>query len=629
MCGIGGVIDFSGSVVDPAAADAMAESLKQRGPDDQGIIVDIDNHWLLVHRRLAVIDPDHAAQPMSDPAGVLWITYNGECYNFQALRKELIEQHGCVFSTQSDTEVVLRLYEVFGVHCVDHMDGMFAFAVWDSRKKQLFLARDRMGQKPIFYALMGRRFVFGSTCRTVIAGGIPARMDPRAVGAFLCHGYVPGTVSGYAGIAQLPPGHYMVLRKEDERPKPVRYWQLPEAQTTNLPWKQAVRDVRHAVRQAVTERLVADVPLGTFVSGGLDSAIVSLLADAASEHGVMSCSMGFANRRYDERHYSHAVAGKLRGEHYVQVVHNDPAQLPADIEQLVEIYDGPFADSSALPTARLCRQAREHMTVVLSGDGADECAGGYDRYRALRMLRRWRVLWTLAKALGGGWIHGREHHSRLHRLERFFAAVNEPVDRAWLRWVAMFDPDQLADMLEPGLAMASPVTWDYFARRFDRDDTIAEVTAAAMASDMTDYLPGDINVKVDRASMAVGLEVRCPFQDHHVVELLRSLPTAWLCGGGGKGILRQAFADMVPPSVLKRPKMGFGVPVGHWFRGPLKTWGAQVIFDEDSAGRAWLDTQALKQLWNEHQAGFTDHGHRLWAVMMLNLWAKNALQTYE
>ena len=606
----------------------MADTLARRGPDGQGIRLGPNRDWGLAHRRLAVIDIAGGKQPMSSRGEELWISYNGECYNYRQLRVEL-EAAGHRFRTNCDTEVVLHLYEQYGPQCVDRIRGMFALAVWDSRERQLFLARDRLGQKPLYYGVHKGRFIFASQCRAILqTEEFPRRVDTEAITRYLLLQYVPAPAGGFSDIRQLPPAHTLTIHADNYiEPVPHCYWSVPSEPSFTGTFNEAVEQVRSTLAEATRLRLMSDVSLGGFLSGGLDSTIIVGLMAEASGQKVKTCAIGFGERRYNELNYARQTAHRFGCDHYEYVVQPD---CRAAVEQLICHYDEPFADCSALPTFYLSQKAREKVTVALSGDGGDECFGGYDRYRAMRLAERINRIGLLRWLGKRGFLHRMatpEHHSRRHRLRRFMEAAFLPAERRYLKWLAVFDPDMLTGLLKQ--PATSGTHWNYLSRYFapaaqaehTAGNTIEWQVAQAMLADAETYLPGDLNTKVDRASMAVGLEVRCPFQDHQVVELAYSLPSSWRHNGSvSKYILRRACGDLLPKAIARRAKMGFGVPVGQWFRRELRDMFVDTVLSQRSLQRGYFNRSAIETLLAENDRLRQDHGHRLWALLMLELW---------
>jgi asparagine synthase (glutamine-hydrolysing) len=623
MCGIAGIVQFAEAK--PIAMEEltrMAQSLAHRGPDDSGIYLDVKNHRCgLAHRRLSVIDLEGGHQPMSNADESIWITYNGECYNFQELRKELTRQ-GHHFKTNSDTEVIIHLYEQYGVNCVDHMRGMFAFALWDIKKNQLMLARDRLGQKPLYYAVYNNRFIFASQCKAILESHeFPRRPDRQSILSYLLLQYVPQPETAFTNIRQIPPGHIMVVNQANfQKPGTLSYWSPPAKSHFEGSFPEAVDQVRATLAEAIRLRLVSDVPLGAFLSGGIDSAIIVGLMSQLQSDPVETCSIGFDDKGYDELPLARVTASRHGCRHHDFVVE---ASSPERIGELCDYYDEPFADHSALPTYVLSRLARSKVTVALTGDGGDECYGGYDRYRAMVLsekLRRIGILKQFARMKFWQRLSTGQLRSMRKRVKRFITGLTLPPHQRYLNWICLFNPDRIKELCDADLIARqdSPPEWDRYADDFSQAESSV---IAAMRTDLLHYLPGDLNVKTDRASMATGLELRCPFQDHKVVELASTLPENWkIKGGTGKFILRRAFDDIIPAEVRRQPKRGFGLPVGQWFRESWREILMDTVLSPRALQRGYFDGHAVRNLVEENDRGQDDHGHRLWALLMLELW---------
>ena len=608
----------------------MSAALAHRGPDDTGTYQDpILRRCQMAHRRLSIIDLAGGHQPLSNENQSIWICYNGECYNFQELRRQL-ESLGHRFRTRSDTEVIVHLYEQYGGHCVDHLRGMFAFAIWDQNHQQLFLARDRMGKKPLYYAFHQGSFLFASEPKAILqVENFPRVPDTSSIALYLLLQYVPAPRTGFAHIRQLPPAHTLTLNAANfSDPRIQRYWSIPAEPTFAGSFEQACEMLRAELTEAVRLRLISDVPLGAFLSGGIDSTVIVALMSRLNNHPVKAASIGFEEDRYNELPFARQIANLYHCDHAEYQVKPDCINT---MEKLSYFYDEPFADCSALPTYHLSQTARSRVTVALTGDGGDECFGGYDRYRALQLTQRLnqcRLLsWLSRRRL---WQHlpAYEHHSHLHRLKRLVTAAALPAHQRYLKWLCVFDPDMLAEILSSNVAshmLPADRHWSYLAENFPKTDAFGceshRLAGQAMLADGLLYLPGDLNTKIDRAGMSIGLELRCPFQDHKVVELAYSLPVAWRHNGKiGKVILRKSCADLIPENIARRAKMGFGVPVGSWFRRELRGLFLDTVLSDKALQRGYFQRRALENLLRENDQKLTDHGHRLWALLMLELW---------
>ena len=644
MCGICGIVHFDGSPIDLSHLEAMTGTLRHRGPDETGHFVSgartgvepaglIDGGISeaasvgLGHARLSIIDLSGGSQPMVSPDGRLVIVYNGETYNFPKLRSDL-EAKGHRFSTRSDTEVVLHLYQEHGRRCVDLMRGMFAFVVWDGHKRRLFAARDRAGQKPFFYLFDGKRFIFGSEPRALLAcPGLKREADVEALGLYLTYGYVPSPRSIFSGVQKLRPAHRMTVSSRGLDLE--RYWRLSYTPGPISRTEEAVEALDERLSEAVRLRLISDVPLGAFLSGGIDSSAVVAFMAADSARRVKTFSIGFKEQDFNETPYARMVAEQLGTDHTELFVRPDAVSI---LPLLAWHYGEPFGDSSAVPTYYVSRLTREHVTVALNGDGGDESLAGYERYLAMVLASKLgllpaimnRGLAGLAKlaqrAVGGS------DRGRLGYAAKFFGSVAGQRDpwRRYLQWVGFFWGDQLARLLTPQArgAIMGGDPFSYFAELVGRDDA-ADVLSRTLDLDVRSYLPEDLLVKVDIASMAVSLEARSPFLDHRVMELLASLPPSLkLRGMTGKYILKRLMKGRLPDQVIARRKKGFGVPVGDWFKGKLNSHLREVVLSKRALERGWFERAELIRLIKRHESGREDHTERLWALLFLEHWAR-------
>jgi asparagine synthase (glutamine-hydrolysing) len=604
-------------------AAVMAKALVHRGPDEAGRFMSSDGRCAIAFHRLSVVDLAHSHQPMTTPDGATTVAFNGEIYNFRQLRAELTAA-GCRFSTSGDTEVLLHLYRRDGAEMLQHLDGMFAFAVYDARAGRLLLARDRLGEKPLWYAALADRIVFASEAPALLRHpGVSRELDRQSLTYYLTMGYIPGPRSAWAGLRKVPPGHY--LSATDQAAPPVRYWQ-PQIVDVGGSRADQAEAVRCAVGNAVESRMLADVPLGALLSGGVDSSIVvAQMARAAGKAGgVRTFTAGFDDARYDERPAARTVARHLGTEHTEILVRPAPAE---SLDELVARYGEPFADSSALPTYEICKAAREHVTVALVGDGGDEVFGGYDRYAAMGLASRVGPLGYIGLRLAGavcGWIAPNEQRSRLRRLARFAAILPHPPAVQYFMLRRLFAPDDLKRLLTDDfladLDPEAPAEW--FCGLYNEPDAPDEV-AYAQRHDMMTYLPDDLLVKTDIASMACSLELRAPLLDHRLASLGLSLPAELkVAGRVGKVILREAFRDDLPAEILRGPKRGFGVPLRRWLREDLFAVLKDTLMDPWLLGLGIFRPEALAGLLNDNFSGKGDHSHRLWALLVLGRWLR-------
>jgi len=648
MCGIAGCWEPEGVPRDTLAARAraMADTLVHRGPDTDGVWVDGRAGVALGFRRLAILDlTPQGHQPMASADGRYVIVFNGEIYNYLTLRASLEEEgHAPAWRGHSDTEVMLAAFCAWGVErTLERLVGMFAFALWDSRERILHLARDRLGEKPLYYGRAGDAFVFGSELKALRAHpGFQAEVDREALALYLRYGYVPTPWSIYRGVRKLPPGMHLALSSEalarHADPSPNAYWSVEHAARAGLaePFEggdeAATKALDALLQDAIAGQMVADVPLGAFLSGGIDSSTVVALMQAQASRPVKTFTIGFHEDGYDEASHARAIAQHLGTDHTELYV--TPREALDVVPLLPGLYDEPFADSSQIPTHLVARLARQRVTVSLSGDGGDELFGGYNRYFWATSLWR-RVGWMPAggRALLAGAITLLSP-AAWDSLLRVFgpvlpAKVRQPAagDKVHklARMIGTADREALYENLvalwrEPGVVRGALDPICDTATRFGMVDA-PEVAQHMMYLDAVSYLPDDILVKVDRAAMGVSLETRVPLLDHRVVEFAWRLPFRMkVRGGRGKWLLRRVLSQYVPSELFERNKMGFGIPLEHWLRGPLREWAEQLL----DAGRlerdGWFDPGPVRRLWEQHLSGAWNWQHPLWAVLMFQAW---------
>ena len=618
MCGIVG--EVGERIPDAELLRTMRDRLVHRGPDAAGEHVG-DRVYLGV-RRLRVIDLVTGDQPIGNEDGTVWTVFNGEIYNFERLREELSER-GHRFRTRSDTEVIAHGYEEFGLDLPSLLEGMFALAVWDARRRRLLLARDRLGKKPLLYATTtSGSLAFASEFSALLVHpGVVREPEPSALDLYLTYGYVPTPLTAYRGIRKLPPGHRLVWADGACSVEP--YWSLPARHgTLRIGEREAAAELTRLVTDAVRARLVADVPVGAYLSGGVDSSfVVALMAREAGR--VQTFSIGFDEPGYSELGHARRVATRYGTEHHELVVRPDLALIAPT---LARHYGEPYADSSAIPTYYLARLARSQVTVALNGDGGDEAFAGYDRYRAMQLadriplpiaIRR-PVLSAAARLLPAS----ATERGLLARARRFAASAALPRPARYLGWVSIFTEDDKRSLLTDD------------ARAWSRNDHASGALPAAMpsqtdaadeanAADLRMYLPDDLLVKVDIASMANSLEVRSPLLDHRVIEFGVALPIDLkIRGGVGKYILKRAAEPYVPRENLYRPKTGFGVPLATWFRAELRPFLEDTILSERAAARGIFRPDAVRTMVDAHLSGRADRAHRLWALVMFEMWKR-------
>ncbi|MHB1560549.1 MAG: asparagine synthase (glutamine-hydrolyzing) [Isosphaeraceae bacterium] len=618
MCGIAGFINGTGSPADREVAARMTATLGHRGPDGAGL--HIDGPVALGHRRLSIIDVDGGAQPMANEDGTVWVTYNGELYNELDLRREL-EAKGHRYRTASDTESLVHLYEEDGPEFVRRLNGMFALAIWDARRRRLVLARDRMGQKPLYYGeLPGGGLVFGSEPKALLAHpDVPRELDRAGLARYLFYEYLPAPYTIWRGMKKLPSAHVLVWEAGASRT--ARYWEPPAANPSERDFEAASERFWDAFRASVARHRRSDVPLGVFLSGGVDSSsVAAALCEVEPPGRVRTFSIGFEDPSFDESQHARAVAEHLGTDHRERTF-----SIATAYELLPEVagwLDEPFGDASILPTHLLSRFAREEVTVVLGGDGADELLAGYPTFAAERAAGVFRRLPRPARAMAGVAVGllpvDHRNFSLDFKLKQFLRGAGEPLPLAHQRWLGSFSGAEIDALLAEG----DPVGVE--AEHLRRASAVAgpadDLTRSLLLYQDT-YLPEDILTKVDRASMACGLEVRAPFLDADLVDWIETLPPSFkLVGNRTKRLLKHAAARRLPASILRRPKKGFGIPVGRWLRGPL---GPMV---DDLLGRARLERQGIfrpepvARLVDEHRAGLRDHRKPLWTLLMFQLW---------
>ncbi len=625
MCGIWGIV--TDDKLDVLQFEKTGQVLAHRGPDDSGIYINSNprtsNSKLQIalgHTRLSIIDlSQNAHQPMSNEDGSVWITYNGEVYNFKRIRPEL-EKKGHVFKSNSDTEVILHSYEEWGEDFLPRLSGMFAFAVWDDKRKSLFIARDRIGKKPLFYYWDGKIFAFASELQALISLGVPKSIDLSAIHQYLAYQYIPAPKTAFKNISKLPPAHYLILENGDIRVQ--RYWDIDfskKIKVTNE--EQLSADVYDGLRESVRQRLISDVPFGAFLSGGIDSSIVVALMSQAMQEPVKTFSIGFEEEAYNELPYARQIAKLFKTDHKEFIVKFDALSV---LPELVRHYGEPYADSSALPTYYLSKMTSGFVKVALSGDGGDESFAGYDRYYALKFMRWFKHIPDEVKALSFKMLDiGKESDSKskIKRLKRFIQGSFYPDNQVYSQWMTAFSRDDMERLYGQAMLEILAEEEPHYLIKLFKYSTANDLVEKAMDVDIHSYLPFDLLVKVDIASMANSLEVRCPFLDHKFMEFVASIPFKYKLNGRiKKYILKKAFSGMIPEEIFSRRKTGFGVPVSRWFRHDLKEYISDVLLSHESIERGYFKPDAIKTLLSEHVSGRVDHSNKLWTLLMLELW---------
>ena len=621
MCGITGFVTDNtgrGNQFETAELlERMCAVMSHRGPDDQGTMV--NEGVALGMRRLSIIDLSGGHQPMRSRGSDLTVVFNGEIYNYRELRENL-QNKGYQFQTKSDTESILHCYEEYGDACVDHLRGMFAFALWDEPKRKLFVARDRVGEKPLYYAITRTgTFVFGSELKCVLQHPeVEREIDHQAVDAYLTFGYVPDPLSILKNIKKLPPGHSLTLLGGKITIK--QYWDFPYEPGETRSERDYIEDLQHRLRESVRMRLVSDVPLGAFLSGGVDSStIVALMAQEMPEP-VKTFSIGFEEDSYDELKYARLVAKRFGTDHHELIVTPDVCNV---IDELIWHFDEPFADSSAIPTYYVSKLAREYVTVVLSGDGGDELFAGYTRYavdlkrQGFERLPRF-VRQNLMKSLSEHLPHGARGRNFLYNV------ALDPIDR-YIDNISIFTKlnrrllysEGLLERLQHGESAAT------MYRDYASSVTTGEPVDPLLYLDSKTYLPGDILTKVDRMSMAVSLEARVPLLDHELIEFVTRMPASLkMRGGESKYIFKQAIKGLIPDEILTRPKQGFGVPIGAWINDQLRERMHDTLRDSLTRERGYFRSGYIDVLLAEHERGRRDHSQALWTILIFELWCR-------
>lgn len=631
MCGIAGVVDFDGHAIAERLVPSMCDAIRHRGPDDEGIQripgqpASGEPAAVLGNRRLSIIDVAGGHQPIPNEDRTIWVVQNGEIYNFQALRDEL-ELAGHRFATHTDTEVLVHLYEERGDDFVRDLDGMFALALWDDRRKRLLLARDRYGKRPLLYAERAGRFWFGSEFQALLADpAIDRAIDYAALDEYLSFMSVPAPLTIYKQIRKLPPAHLLVRDASGTRIS--RYWSLDYLPKLTVDEGEATSEVRRLLTEAVRKRLISEVPLGAFLSGGIDSSAVVAIMAGLQSAPVKTFSIGFNDPRFNELPHARRVAERYGCEHHeFQVEPNAVEVLPT----LVQHYGEPYADSSAIPSFYLARLTRQHVTVALNGDGGDETFAGYGWHLAGRLAEQWQQVPAplrrgLEAAVNAVTPSSGDRRSMLARVARFMSGASHPRAERYRAWLSIFGEDLKQEMFAAGVRAPGG---DRLQPIFDAVRGLDGVDAM-LAADVAWYLPTDLLVKMDIAAMANSLEARSPFLDRDLTEFVARLPSQFkLRGRSSKHLLKKAVADLVPHDNMYRRKQGFAVPIGSWFRGELRDFLADHILSQRFADRGLFRPEVVARLFDAHQRGTADHAHHLWVLLMLELWFRTFIDAH-
>ncbi len=628
MCGIAGFVDFNGHLKEEAerALKAMTDVISHRGPDAQGQYV--DNFAALGHRRLSIIDLEGGAQPMADETGRYIIVFNGEIYNFLDIRKEL-ESKGYTFQTRSDTEVILKSYMEWGKGAIERLCGMFAFAIWDRDERTLFLARDRIGKKPLYVYEAKGKIAFSSEIKSILTLGVERALDLEATDCYFSFGYIPSPRTIFKSIRKIPPAHYVL--KTPERSQEKRYWDI-----SFKPREMAVEEALDeglfpVLRCAVRERLISDVPLGAFLSGGIDSPLVVALMKEFTEDRILTNTIGFSTDEFNEAQVARKIARHLATDHREFTV---TPQVKDLLPKIAWHFDEPLADSSAVPTYYVCAMARENVTVAISGDGGDEGFGGYT-FRYIPHLWESRLRAILPNALRCplfslvARLYPRSARlPRPLRLKTIFENLSVSDSRAFYKDLVWLPDDIRYRVYSPNFQseLAGFTPFEIVHPLYEHVKGLDPVTRAQYC-DMHLYLPEDVLVKVDRMSMAVALEVRAPLLDHRVLEFAATLPLSLkIAGKRGKILLREAVTRFLPRDLMDRPKQGFSIPEAKWLREDLREFVEGALSKRDSILRELFNEKEIKHIWEKHVSGRENHSVFFWAYMMLSFWEDNFLR---
>ena len=621
----------------------MCDVLAHRGPDDEGMVFLRGNRSVEVkendrlplsngfqiglgHRRLSVIDLTEAGhQPMCNEDGSIWIVYNGEIYNFQHLREDL-EKNGHLFRSKSDTEVILHAYEEWGTECLKRLRGMFAFAIWDSKQKQLFLARDRLGKKPLVYYSQNGRFIFASEIKAILQDSdVERKVNISALHHYLSYQYVPSPDTIFEGIKKLPPAHYLLYNR-DGNLKIERYWKLNfnSSHKTHTDLQELEDRIRTELEESVKLRMISDVPLGAFLSGGVDSSLIVGIMAKLTGNPVKTFSIGFEEREFDELSYARIISERFGTEHHEFIVKPNAIEI---LPKLVWHYNEPFADSSAIPTYYVANLTKDFVKVVLTGDAGDENFAGYPRYLRSRWVASFtKVPEKLRKDLLPNFIRAfcifRWRERTLNRLADFIESLSAGQATNYSEQIKIFNAKEKEDIytedFRKKVEKINPL--DFLLKKFEESGT-EDLLEQLLYVDMNSYLPEDLLVKMDMATMANSLEARVPFLDHKFMEFVAGIPSQLkLKGSKTKFILKAAFKDFLPDAIFKRRKMGFGVPISRWFRNELKNYIYEILLDHKTLNRGYFKREGIERLLNDHIALRYDHSAKIWALLFLEIW---------
>lgn len=626
MCGICGIVDFSGKPIQKNKIHQMCSAMTHRGPDDEGIYIKGQEEGSSVglgHRRLSIIDLSLAGhQPMCNEDDSVWIVLNGEIYNYLELSKGLKER-GHKFKSNTDTEVIIHLYEEGGEDCVKQLRGMFAFAIWDERRQTLMLARDRPGKKPLLYYHKNNLLCFSSEFSSILSSNlVDKEINLKAIHHYLTFGYIPAPLTIYKDVYKLLPAHFLVFRNEDVYTE--QYWSLDYAKKIKMSEEDAANEILRLLKEAVKIRLHSDVPLGAFLSGGIDSSAIVGLMSELSTNRVKTFSIGFDDAAYNELKHAKRVAERFDTDHHEFIVH--PKALDV-LPLLVDRYGEPYADSSAIPTYYVSQQTKQFVTVALNGDGGDELFAGYERYQAMLLSEIYRMIPLVVRNkivqrivnLLPGSVNPK---NSLRRIKRFVSGAELPLNQRYIGWVGTFDEKLKVDIYTDEFMreVSDSHPFKFMSNFLDGSNGLDLLDRLLRADTMT-YLPNDLLVKVDITSMANSLECRSPFLDHFLMEFTASLPAEFkLKRFIKKFILKKAVKNIVPADNIHRKKMGLAIPVGIWFRGELKELLGNILLSSNSLRRGYFKPDKIRDMVYYHTSGQSDFGFQLWSLLMLELW---------
>jgi len=629
MCGICGILNFGkDGHIDKEILHRMCNVLEHRGPDDEGYFIGTSNNGQpagigLGIKRLSIIDLETGHQPIHNEDEKIWVVYNGEVYNFQELRAET-ERKGHHYYTKSDTETIVHLYEDYGADCVKYLRGMFAFGLWDGHRQQLFLARDRLGQKPLVYTLHRGNLIFASEIKSILEyPDLKREVNINALHYYLTYQFVPSPLTMFEGIKKLPPASIMTCDREGNI-EIERYWTPIYKNKLKLDEEEYCSRILDLLRESTKMRLISDVPLGAFLSGGLDSSAVVGMMSQLMDKPVKTFSVGFDEQSFSELHYARFVADHFRTEHFEFIVKPNVIEI---LPRLIWHYNEPFADPSAIPTYYIARETRKYVKVALNGDGGDENFAGYDRYKANKLSNYYTkipkfIREVVIKGLIRNLPESTKRKDLIRRLKQFVQASSFSPERRNVKWHSFFDDQEKQDLYSEELRnrFKNFDSFNYMTDVFDQSDA-EEFLDKILYTDIMTYLPENLLVKMDIATMANSLEARSPFLDHKLIEFTAQIPSNLkLKGFTSKYILKRALKNLLPRKILHRDKMGFGLPIGEWFRRELRSYVQAVLLDKRCIDRGYFKKDAIQQLLDEHISGRMDHGYRLWILLNLELW---------